>query len=225
DKAIRWGVTRGEEAVADEQVYDLIFQPGFSTAETVSEVSGRGVGLDVVRRNITALGGTIDVCSEAGRGTTFTIHLPLTLAILDGQLVRVGQGTYVVPLVSIVESLQVDPALVSAIAGQARLYKLRANYIPMLPLADLFHLRQEAPTLADSLLVVVEGERRKVGLVVDALLGQQQVVIKSLESNFTHVEGISGATILGDGTVALILDIVGLLHLGHRRAEAGRHVA
>src|SRR5262249_22057861 len=225
DKAIRWGVTRGEEAVADEQVYDLIFQPGFSTAETVSEVSGRGVGMDVVRRNIMALGGTIDVRSEAGRGTTFAIHLPLTLAILDGQLVRVGQGTYIVPLVSIVESLQIDPALVSAIAAQTRLYKLRADYIPMVPLADLFHLSREATALTDGLLVVVEGEGRKVGLVVDDLLGQQQVVIKSLETNFRHIEGVAGATILGNGTVALILDVTGLLHLLQRSAKTEWHAA
>jgi two-component system chemotaxis sensor kinase CheA len=131
----------------------------------------------------------------------------------------------IVPLVSIVESLQIDSTLVNSMAGQTNLYKLRADYIPMVPLANLFHLRQEPTALADSLLVVVEGEGRKVGLVVDELLGQQQVVIKSLETNFTRVAGISGATILGDGTVALILDIAGLLHLLERRTEAEQHVA
>ena len=215
-KAIERGLLTTETELSEAEVADLIFQAGFSTAETVSEVSGRGVGMDVVRRNIKNLGGTIEVLSEAGHGTTFTIRLPLTLAILEGQLVRVGQETYIVPLVSISESLQIDPAMVNTIAGQTTLYKRPDGYIPIVRLCDLFNRRQESTTDTHSLLVVVEGEGKKLGVVVDELLGQQQVVIKSLETNFKRIEGVSGATILGDGTVALILDISGLLRLSQQ---------
>ena len=215
-KAIERGLLTTETELSEAEVADLIFQAGFSTAETVSEVSGRGVGMDVVRRNIKNLGGTIEVLSEAGHGTTFTIRLPLTLAILEGQLVRVGQETYIVSLVSISESLQIDPGRVNTIAGQTTLYKLPDDYIPIVRLCDLFNRRQESSTDTRSLLVVVEGEGKKLGVVVDELLGQQQVVIKSLETNFKRIEGVSGATILGDGTVALILDVSGLLRLSQQ---------
>ncbi|MGE3539897.1 MAG: chemotaxis protein CheA [Candidatus Tectimicrobiota bacterium] len=214
-KAVERGLVGADDILSDEKIYDLIFEAGFSTAETVSEISGRGVGMDVVRRNISDLGGTIEVLSMAGRGTTFTIRLPLTLAILDGQLVRVRQETYIVPLVSIAESLQIDLNLVHSVAGQSTLYRLREDYIPIVRTCDLFNVPGEETAGMDSLLVVVENAGQKIGLVVDELLGQQQVVIKSLETNFRRVEGVSGATILGDGTVALILDIAGLLRLSH----------
>ena len=205
-----------DETLPLEKIYDLLFQPGFSTAQVVSDVSGRGVGMDVVKRNIKDLGGTVEVKSAVGKGSTFTIRLPLTLAILDGQLVRVGQETYIIPLVSIIETLQTRPELINAIAGQAELYKLRDDYIPIVRLYDVFGIEPDSVNLKDGLLVVVEGDGQKVGLFVDDLLSQQQVVIKSLESNFRKVEGISGATILGDGTVALILDISGLISLSDR---------
>jgi two-component system chemotaxis sensor kinase CheA len=212
-KAVERGLITAETELSEAEIADLIFQAGFSTAEAISEVSGRGVGMDVVRRNIKGLGGSIEVFSETGRGTTFTIRLPLTLAILEGQLVCVGQETYIVPLVSISESLQIDPARVNTIAGQTTLYKMPDDYIPIVRLCDLFNRRQESTTDTHSLLVVVEGEGKRLGVVVDELLGQQQVVIKSLETNFKRIEGVSGATILGDGTIALILDISGLLRL------------
>lgn len=212
-KAIARGLIGTEEALPEEKVLDLIFQPGFSTAEVVSDVSGRGVGMDVVRRNIKDLGGSIEVSSHEGKGSTFTIRLPLTLAILDGQLVRVGSQIYIIPLVSIVESLQIQPELISAVAGQAELYKLRDAYIPTIGLADLFSIDSSEDESSEGLLVVVEGDGRRAALVVDDLLGQQQVVIKSLETNYKRVEGVSGATILGDGRVALILDIAGLIRL------------
>ncbi len=223
-KAIERGLTSGGDNLSDAEVFDFLFQPGFSTAEVVSDVSGRGVGMDVVKRNITALGGAIDVESRPGNGSTFTIRLPLTLAILDGQLVRVGEQTFIIPLVSIIESLQVEPVRVNAIAGSAELYKLRDDYLPIIRLYDAFGLKPDSTNLEDGLLVVVEGHGQQAGLLVDDLLAQQQVVIKSLETNFKKVGGISGATILGDGTVALIVDIGGIIELsqngGHKRANS-----
>ena len=210
----------GEPAPDDPAVLDLIFEPGFSTAAEVTDVSGRGVGMDVVRRNIRELGGTIEVDSTPGRGSTFTIRLPLTLAILDGQLVRVGSEIYVVPLVSIVESVQLREEQLNTLAGDAEVYRLREDYIPVLRLRELLDTGREAPPPERRLLVVVEGDGHRAGLLVDELLGQQQVVIKSLESNFRRVEGISGATILGDGTVALILDVGGLVGLARARGRA-----
>jgi two-component system chemotaxis sensor kinase CheA len=233
-KAREQGLVGEDETPPDDQVYTLIFQAGFSTAETISEISGRGVGMDVVWRNIKDLGGTIDVVSAGGSGTTFTIRLPLTLAILDGQLVQVGEETYIVPLVTIVESVQIDTTLIHTVAGQSTLYKLRDDYIPIVRLGDLFSVQKDGDTGTEHLLMVVESTGQKIGLIVDALLGQQQVVIKSLETNFRRIEGVSGATILGDGTVALILDIAGLLRLaqyragtsiGLQRAETARQAA
>ena len=212
-KAIERELIGSDEQLSDEKIYDLIFQPGFSTAEQLSDISGRGVGMDVVRRNIRELGGNIDVTSEEGNGTTFTIRLPLTLAILDGQLVCVGDEIYITPLVSIVESLQIKKEFVNNIAGQTELYKVRDDYIPIVRMHDMFGIDVERKNLEGGLLVVVEGDGKKAGLLVDELLGQQQVVIKSLETNYKRVDGVSGATILGDGTVALILDVDGLIDL------------
>lgn len=212
-KAIERGLINSDEQLSDEKIYDLLFQPGFSTAEQLSDISGRGVGMDVVRRNIRELGGNIDVISEEGKGTVFTIRLPLTLAILDGQLVCVGDEIFITPLVSIVESLQIKKEFVSNIAGQTELYKVRGDYIPIVRMHNIFGINTEKKILEGALLVVVEGDGKKAGLLVDELLGQQQVVIKSLETNYQRVDGVSGATILGDGTVALILDVDGLIDL------------
>jgi len=220
-KAVEKGLVSENDNLTDEQVYDLIFAPGFSTAKEVSDVSGRGVGMDVVKRNIRELGGNIEIVSAKGEGSKITIRLPLTLAILDGQLIRVGGDTYIVPLVSIIESLQVKAAQVNAIAGQAELYKLRDEYIPVVRLHNVFDLKADSEVLTDGLIVVVEGDGQRAGLFVDDLMGQQQVVIKSLETNYRPVDGVSGATILGDGTVALILDITGLIKLSQQeRIEA-----
>ena len=206
-KAQRSGLVSDEAELDKAEIYKLIFEPGFSTAENVSDISGRGVGMDVVMKNIRALGGRVEVESELGRGTTFTVRLPLTLSILDGQLVKVDGQIYVIPLVSIVESLQIERDRVMKVAGRAEVYRLRDDYLPVVCLRDAFGADGRRPALDDALMVVVEGDGRKVGLVVDDLLAQQQVVIKSLETNFRRVPGMSGATILGDGTVALILDI------------------
>ncbi|MBF0266209.1 MAG: chemotaxis protein CheA [Gammaproteobacteria bacterium] len=212
-KAIKQGLTTESEGenMPDDKIYDFIFHPGFSTAETVSDVSGRGVGMDVVRKNIKELGGNIELSSEWGKGTKFTIRLPLTLAILDGQLLRIGDEVYIIPLVSIIESVEIDPSQISSIAGGNEVYKLRDEYIPLLHLDKMFRRPPRHNALEDSLMVVVEGDTHNLGIIVDDLLTQQQVVIKSLESNYKRVEGISGATILGDGTVALILDMMGLI--------------
>ncbi len=218
-KAIEKGVISSSDVLTDEQIYDLIFAPGFSTAKEVSDVSGRGVGMDVVKRNIRELGGAIEVKSVKGEGSKIIIRLPLTLAILDGQLIRVGKDNYIVPLVSIIESLQIRKKQVNGIAGQAELYKLRDDYVPVVRLHEIFGLKPDSEKLTDGLLVIVEGDGSQVGLFVDDLLGQQQVVIKSLETNFRPVEGISGATILGDGSVALILDVSGLITLSKEKCH------
>lgn len=213
DKAIERGVISTNDNLTDDMIQDMIFHPGFSTADQVSDVSGRGVGMDVVRKNIKALGGNVEVSSEEGAGAKFTIRLPLTLAILDGQLVRVGEDTYVFPLISIIESIQVKPEQVNAVAGKAELYKLRDEYIPIIRAHRVFSMPEEEQDLAGRLMVVVEGDGHRAGVIVDDLLAQQQVVIKSLETNYKRIEGLSGATILGDGTVALILDVTGLISM------------
>ena len=210
-KAIEKGVIEADSNLSHAEIVDLIFHPGFSTAEVVSDVSGRGVGMDVVRRNIRGLGGSVEVESITGKGSIFTIRLPLTLAILDGQLASVGSQTYVFPLVSIVESIQVDSGLVKGIAGQTELYKLRDQYIPVIRLHQFFDVPQSQTDLSKGLLVVVEEGGKRAGIFVDDLMGQQQVVIKSLENNFMKIFGVAGATILGDGKVALIIDVAGVV--------------
>ncbi len=220
-KARERGIVGNEQSLSTQEIYELIFEPGFSTAETVSDISGRGVGMDVVRRNINTLGGRIEIESEIGKGSTFRVHLPLTLAILDGQLVRVGSEVYIIPLVSIVESLRIKTELVNKVAGSMVLYRLREDNVPIVPIYQEFGIEADNPELENGLLVVVEGEGQKIGLLVDDLLAQQQVVIKSLESNYRRVEGISGATILGDGSVSMILDVPGLIR---RASDARRRV-
>jgi two-component system chemotaxis sensor kinase CheA len=219
-KARERGLVAAEEELTDERIYNLIFAPGFSTAEVVSDVSGRGVGMDVVRRNVNELGGHIQVLSEAGRGTTVRIRLPLTLAILDGQLVRVGAEVYVVPLVAIVETIQIARERVSSVAGRAELFRLRDDYVPIVRLCEHFGIESTTTDLLDGLLMIVEADGCRVGIFVDDLLAQQQVVIKSLETNFRQIPGLAGATMLGDGRVALIIDVPGLImsfdHGSHR---------
>lgn len=209
-KAMEKGLVPEGANLSQEQIFDLIFQPGFSTADVVSDLSGRGVGMDVVRRNIAALNGSIEVSSERGKGSRFVIRLPLTLAILDGQLVKVGDEIYIFPLVSIVESIQLDDRSINHVGGHSDVLQLRDEYVPIVELDEIFHIDKEKKSIEESIIVVVETDGEKVGVVVDELLGQQQVVIKSLEENYRRVDGISGATILGDGTVALIVDVSSL---------------
>jgi two-component system chemotaxis sensor kinase CheA len=220
-KARDRGLIGPNEQLSDEQIYELIFLAGFSTAEQTTDISGRGVGMDVVRRNIKELGGTIEVRSELGKGSRFIITLPLTLAIVDGQSVSVGDETYIVPLITIIESLQLKAGMVNRVAGQGEVFWFRDRYLPVVRLYEVFGTKPRTTQLHEGLIMVVEGEgRQRVGLFVDDLLGQQQVVIKSLETNFRRVEGVSGATILGDGQVALILDVPGLIRVASQKAAA-----
>jgi two-component system chemotaxis sensor kinase CheA len=210
DKARERGLAIAENA-PDQEVWQLIFAAGFSTAEVVSDVSGRGVGMDVVKRNIQSLGGRVEVESVRGQGTIISVRLPLTLAILDGMSVAVGTERFVVPLTSIVESLQPHAADVRSLQGAAHVVQIRGEYVPVVTLSDLMNVRSGIASFADGILVVLEHEGHKVALFVDELLGQHQVVIKSLETNYRKVGGVSGATIMGDGRVALILDVAQLV--------------
>lgn len=222
-KALENGLVTADQQLTDNEINELIFKPGFSTADAVSDLSGRGVGMDVVRRNIESLGGHVRVKSEPGHGSTFSVSLPLTLAILDGQLIRVHEETYIIPLVSIVETILADQEAMSSIAGENKLLHFRDEYIPLINLRSLFKLPLDE-NQENSLIAIVENGGQKVGLIVDELHGQQQVVIKSLEVNFKRIEGFAGATILGDGSVALILDIAGLMQRGldHETASTAK---
>ncbi|HYD96937.1 MAG TPA: chemotaxis protein CheA [Noviherbaspirillum sp.] len=199
------------DTMPDADVWQLIFAPGFSTAEVVTDVSGRGVGMDVVKRNITAMGGVVDIRSAKGFGTTISISLPLTLAILDGMSIKVGEEVYILPLGYVVESLQPDPVDVKEITGQGRVVKVRGEYLPLIPLYQMFGIEPRFTDPSKGIVVILESDGRKAALFVDDLVGQQQVVVKNLESNYRKVAGISGATILGDGGVSLIVDVAALL--------------
>jgi len=199
------------DQMPDSEVWLLIFAPGFSTAETVTDVSGRGVGLDVVKRNIAALNGTVEVDSSEGFGMKVSVRLPLTLAIMDGMSVGVGDEVYILPLSSVVESFQVTADAVSTVAQGSQLVKVRDEYMPVLALEKIFQVPRKDSSVVSTIMVVVEAEGSRVALLVDELLGQHQVVVKNLESNYRKVPNVSGATILGDGSVALILDTGGLV--------------
>ena len=209
-KALEQGLAVSEEML-DPEVWQLIFAPGFSTATEVTDISGRGVGMDVVKRNITAMGGNVDIRSARGFGTTISISLPLTLAILDGMSVKVGDEIYILPLGYVVESLQPAAVDIKGISGQGQVIKVRGEYLPLIPLYQMFDITPMHVDPARGILVILESEGRRAALFVDELVGQQQVVVKNLESNYRKVAGISGATILGDGGVSLIIDVSALL--------------
>ena len=219
-KAKQRGLVGPNDQLTEEQIHDLIFLPGFSTAEKTTDLSGRGVGMDVVRRNVKELGGKIELKSERGKGSRFIITLPLTLAIVDGQSVAVGNETYIIPLISIVESMRLKETSISRLSGRNEVFSFRGDYLPIIRLHELFGVEPRTRSLHEGLVVIAEGDGRRIGLFVDDLLGQQQVVIKSLETNYGRVEGVSGATILGDGSVALILDVPGLIQAASMRAAA-----
>ncbi len=212
-KAVKQGLIGENDKLSDDQIWPLIFRPGFSTAEKVTDVSGRGVGMDVVKRNIEALGGTVSIKTVTGKGTTFTLKLPLTLAIIEGMTVRVGKETYIVPLLSILESIQPKEGTIKTVVGRGELINVRGTYLPMIRMYDVFVLEPEYTNPMKAILLILETEGERVAVMVDEILGQQQVVIKSMEQNFRKVEGIAGATILGDGTVGFILDVRGLLEI------------
>ncbi|MBS0467170.1 MAG: chemotaxis protein CheW [Proteobacteria bacterium] len=196
------------DAMPDGEVWNLIFAPGFSTADVVTDVSGRGVGMDVVKRNITSLGGSVEIDSAEGYGMRVSVRLPLTLAIMDGMSVGVGDEVYILPLSSVVESFQVHDGDVSTVTQGAQLVKVRGDYMPVVSLERIFQVPRPgvAGAAGNNIMVVVEADGSRVAVLVDELLGQHQVVVKNLETNYRKVSNVSGATILGDGTVALILD-------------------
>ncbi len=202
---------KGPEDMQDHEIYNLIFQPGFSTAEKVTDLSGRGVGMDVVRRNIEALRGKVEIMSEPGRGTRFLMRLPLTLAIIDGMIVTVGGQRYVVPTLSIEQSLSPDPKDVHYIQDQGEVIKVRGAILPVYRLKDVFEREEGASDITDGILIVLEVNNARVCLMVDEILGQQQVVIKNLGLQNTNIRGVSGGAIMGDGKVALIIDVEGLV--------------
>ncbi|WP_018151824.1 chemotaxis protein CheA [Leeia oryzae] len=201
------------DSMTDQEVWSLIFEAGFSTAEQVTDVSGRGVGMDVVRRNIQGMGGRIDIESVQDKGTTMSIRLPLTLAILDGMSISVGQEVYVIPLTFIVESLQPSLSDINTLAGRGKVIHVRGEYLPLVSLHDVFNISDHASDYDQGLVIILEADGGKMALFVDDLLGQHQVVIKSLETNYRKVAGVSGATIMGDGRVALIIDVEALFRL------------
>jgi two-component system chemotaxis sensor kinase CheA len=210
NKARERGIDVSDQ-MTDAEVWQLIFAPGFSTAEVVTDVSGRGVGMDVVKRNITALNGTVEIESAEGYGMRVSVRLPLTLAIMDGMSVGVGNEVYILPLSSVVESFQVKSDAVSTVGQDAQLVKVRDEYMPVIELERVFQVPRFDSEKVSDIMVVIEAEGSRVVLLVDELLGQQQVVVKNLESNYRKVPNVSGATILGDGKVALILDTAALV--------------
>ena len=205
------------DSMTDQEVWQLIFEAGFSTAEVVTDVSGRGVGMDVVKRNIQALGGSVDIDSALGVGTRMSIRLPLTLAILDGMSVSVGNQTFIVPLISIVESLQPRREDIKGVQGRDALVHVRGDYLPVVALHEVFGIQPRETDMGKGIMMILEAEGTKKALFVDELLGQHQVVIKSLQSNYKKVPGVSGATIMGDGRVALILDVAAIVRGGSSR--------
>ncbi|MFN3860357.1 MAG: chemotaxis protein CheA [Roseateles sp.] len=214
EKLIKKAREKGIDApdtMTDAECWNLIFAPGFSTAEQVTDVSGRGVGMDVVKKNITSLGGTVEIDSAEGYGMKVSVRLPLTLAIMDGMSVGVGDECYILPLSSVVESFQVQADTIKTVAGSGRVVEVRDEYMPVIELEKVFDVPRFDFEHVSSIMVVVEAEGGRVALLVDELLGQQQVVVKNLEANYRKVNDVSGATIMGDGRVALILDVGSLV--------------
>ncbi|HOV76550.1 MAG TPA: chemotaxis protein CheA [Sedimentisphaerales bacterium] len=216
-KAVDQGLVEPGQELSDEEAFKLIFHPGLSTAEKITSISGRGVGMDVVKKNIEALRGRVDISSIKGQGTTFTIRLPLTLAVIDGQVVRIGQARYIIPINAIVRSLRPTREQISTVQGRGEMVLERGELIPLVRLYRLLGVVPSTEEPTEALIVVVEEDGRKCCLMVDDLLAQQQVVIKSLGEALGRVRGVSGGAIMGDGRVTLILDIPGLVELAQEQ--------
>ena len=213
EKAIEKGLAGSATDITDQQIYQLIFHPGFSTAEKVTDISGRGVGMDVVRRNIEKLRGRIDIQSKEGEGTSISIALPLTLAIIDGMVVQAGNEKYIIPTLSIEESFRPDKEDIISVQNRGEMCNLRGNLLSIVRLASLYQGNAAHRDPWDALLVVVESDGMKTCIMVDELIGQQQVVIKSIGETFKNVRGVAGGAILGDGRVGLIIDVRGMIEL------------
>ncbi|WP_018247229.1 chemotaxis protein CheA [Orenia marismortui] len=216
EKAKKKGVVGQKDDLKDEEIYNLIFAPGFSTAQKITETSGRGVGMDVVRSNIEKLRGTVNISTRLGKGTTFKLKLPLTLAIIDGMVVKVGEETFIIPLNSIYEFIQPLKKDLKTVKGKGEVVKVRDEYITLTRLHKVFNLEAKATDPTKAIVVIVHDEGKKTCLLVDEIIGQQQAVVKSLEENYTYVEGMAGATILGNGSVAMILDIATVIKMATR---------
>ncbi|MFC1591739.1 chemotaxis protein CheA [Thermodesulfobacteriota bacterium] len=211
-KSIERGLVSGDASgMHDEDVFKLIFEPGFSTADKVTDVSGRGVGMDVVKKNIDKLKGNVDIKSTPGQGTTFVLRLPLTLAIIDGMLVRTGQSHYIIPLLAIRESFRPEPRHITTMPDGQEVVRVREEMLPIVRLHDLYQVRPDTTELHNGILAIVENQRDAVCLFLDEILGQQQTVIKGLPSYMSDIQGVSGCSILGDGQVCLILDVGSLI--------------
>ena len=218
-KAREKGLIDGNREMTDKEIFNLIFHPGFSTAKCITDISGRGVGMDVVKKNLESMRGHLDIESAAGKGTKFTMKLPLTLAIIDGMLVSVEDEKYIIPTLSIVESLVLTPDMVKTVADSDEMINLRGKLIPLVRINQLFGLKSEPLDAGENTVVVVEDSERMIGLVVNKLLGQQQTVIKSLGGMFQGQKWISGGAILSDGTIGLIVDVGGVVNLAHSLKE------
>ncbi|MGC9323704.1 MAG: chemotaxis protein CheA, partial [Desulfomonilia bacterium] len=213
EKAIEKGIAEPEREYSDKEIFEFLFVPGLTTAEKVSELSGRGVGMDVVRKNIEDLHGSVEIFSDQGKGSTFKVKLPLTLAIIDGMMVRIGSEVLTIPLSVIDKSVRPSKAEVKTVEGRGELVDIRGNYIPLVRMYELFHMKAEKQDPTEALVVVLQSSENRFGILVDDVLGQTQAVIKSIDKNFRKIEGTSGATILGNGRVSLIVDVHGVEHM------------
>jgi two-component system chemotaxis sensor kinase CheA len=220
-KAVAKGLIQSSQNLSESEIVTFIFQPGFSTADKVTDLSGRGVGLDVVRRAVETLRGRVDVSSEFGKGCTFTVRLPLTMAITDGMLVKVGNQRYILPTVNIDMSFRPDPEALSTVAGRAETVIFKGKLMPIFRLHRLFDIKEAVEDLTSGLLIIIGDGNQRCALLVDELVGQQQVVAKSLGDGIGNVQGISGGAILGDGRVGLILDPQGIAALARQASDSG----
>ena len=214
-KAISQGIIKSDETLSDRDIFNLIFEPGFSTAKKVTDVSGRGVGMDVVKKNITGLRGRVEIQTEAGKGSAFSIRLPLTMAIIEGMVIRIGNERYILPTLSITTSYRPKKEDISSVVKRGEMLSLHGKLLPLFRLSKIFNLKNCVSDPTQGLVVVVESDGHQVGFLTDELLGQQQIVIKSLGASLQGIPGISGGAILPDGHVGLILDISGLIALAH----------
>jgi two-component system chemotaxis sensor kinase CheA len=224
-KAVRMRLVREGATLSEREVFNLITVPGFSTAERVTEISGRGVGMDVVRRNVEALRGQIEISSVRGKGTTFSMRLPITLAIIDGMIVKVGSERYIMPTLSLVRTVKPDPTDLHHVLSRCRILQEGGSVLPVVALADQLGLERSDQALTDGLILIVEAENRRVGILVDALLGKQQTVIKSLGGLLRNTPGVSGGAIMPDGNVSLILDVDGLVRMATRAGDPAAQAA
>ena len=214
-KAMERGMVREGENLADRDIFNMIFEAGFSTAKKVTDVSGRGVGMDVVRRNIEELRGTVDISSEKGKGSVFSIKLPLTLAIIEGMVIMVGTEHYIVPTLSVVRLIRPHQEDITQVFDKGEMLAFEGNHLPLFRLGKLFNVEEAKVDPEDAVVIVVEEEGRKIGLMADQLLGQQSIVIKSLGETVQGTDGVAGGAIMSDGNVALIMDVAGLVRVAH----------